>query len=109
MSTRQMKILTNSDIGRIHLILAEENWSRTFFYEEINDYILSNCSRIGIIKSKSTLFDFLDDKHGLFEPNQRRVKAWLDWYRSKGYIGKNKDEGSKLKELEFECVKSEGE
>lgn len=107
MTARQMKILTDDDIEYIQLIIAEENWSKTTFYEEVNDYIFYNCPQIGKVKSKSTLFDFLDGKHGLFEPNQRRVKAWLCWYRKKSYIGENKQEKLGLERLELS--KSEGE
>ncbi len=107
MSARQMKILTDDDIDWIRFILAKENWSRTTFCEEVNNYILNNCPQIGIIKSKSTLFDFLDGKHGLFEPNQRRVKAWLCWYKNKSYVGDNELEKYELERIEH--IKSEGE
>ena len=84
-----MKIITQDNLDCIKSILAEQNWSRTALYNEINKYILYNCPQIGIIKSKSTLNDFLDGKHGLFEPNERRVKAWLDWYDSCKYVGED--------------------
>jgi len=95
MNTIKMKILTSRDMENIRDIVEENNWSPSTLYSEINNYILNNCPQIGIIKSKNTIYDFISGKRQLYETNERRVKAWLEWYNSCEYIGEqiiNKDE-----------------